>query len=1742
MVETLRKRKKKVSRTNRRGGGVNLFKARASSDYFLVNNHKIPDEIAVNRYILNNLFGLNGKILQLPYPGEIFYANTDRDIQSAYVCVQSCISGLKSSNEFNVLQQFISKGAAKEHIGEISVDKLLKECNLDLYNKHLSLSYINYVIRAGMSPNSAVFKAYKDIIDMNKNKKIDLNSSIRFTKVYDTIKKIIDKLDLDDISKLNNAYTSNYVVYGIPLIKYTPEMLKNKLCEPRDVIKSQRVIPFLLKDIRNHIRIEGIQQKLKDNLKKSINFDQEDSYNNRFGVLDLEDNNMIPYSKTYKDAGVLLKEAADIVHKTATGDTSPEDTTVKETLDDEDEEREKAETKTDEEGDETKTDEEGDETNTGEEGDEPAEGETGDVESKARMKDVIKQIKENYESFEENNTSSDKKLSRSSKKANEIIKMIFPTDDEVQRLINENKIELYNDFIIVSVETRIKAVKEGGKNAVGNLYKLKGDKIIKEKSTSRLGYIREALEYTGRGQISKKIVIIINPTKKGRYIRVSYVHNQEEFLLSVFSEKNEQRISIEDSRDTEEDEEASYEESTGGGMYTRRIRKKTLRKRYSGGGIRKKLSKGAVNLFKDVRTLAKKTKKKLYDNLFTGQFTSGTLSWLRKWTSTRMVDIEMRRKNWNFRVGDTFLWLGNEYLYKKWQTTTRELKSLGLINETYLNTGTRETTFLDSNTFNRLPIKGSYCTIIGYGTDILYASNESGLSDEERASKNEIINKLTEYKNVYKHGNLLNGTTPKLLLYDRITSRIIREDIATKMKNPDSEVSQSNYYEWAHYEKDEDLYNEKGKNVDDFQKREKTPNKSCYYIIESKPRSHLPSKICKVYADELQLWGQNYSRFSSLLRRLGRKIKGSLNLRNSLTTQEDINVRFKEALKNWDSELNILDRDKYSKTMEEDAEQAGGGPDILDIVDTGEALLDQAQDTLQGNVRKSIDSSGSGKYGPQKEAKILDHFPFIRSLPATLYAYITDYIINHCKDKDDDPVKMLETFKNQLSKSNVVDENIFYRYGSHIENFEIYYHYYFSKKDIRNILKLMGQSNDTRKYRLIPRMFKDINGLQTEERNNFDVFYNSVINNSDKYRIEEKKKIRDIRSTGINNERIYNFFPNIYSHYSLSGEETPKKGGQITKYLEDIIQNNMSITDIRDINKYGIDMLRWINKNNAYANNFVETDRATYISIPSLLNITPNKEKEKGQIELYSLGYYVFIQSSNYSAESKGSGNQSLFWHDRHISIENYKKSIESFPEDIHINQRDISEEEEKLNIIQEYLHAPIIFIVNRGRVYIPPIFYCISEVSLSFMKSEVKKINLEWSMVEFKADKDNSDTNDSIDPIDIREYCINFIDGLKSKNILYVKNVNLPNTSESLDANSKRFAKFDNIHFNQYNSRKRVLPVTTTALDQARMIPWMNSLNKLSNDEGYIGEIDKKLEIKPSGNKPLNRIFGGLQTIESSGMEFYDYEHIKNAIKYMQDIDSQTGTSTASSWWQKSKEVVGKKISMEAIKRLGSFTGGSLFFQDKDISKNNIDKSVDNVNFFKYLFFKYSLDMNIFKEWGKPTFIRWKKTQEQGSTLVLEPNMIMRLNNQKCIRMYNYVQDMRNTVIYSFLKKIKVEMEKNKSMKFEGILDSTIREGFGFAKSLAKSKIRQKVQGEQHLTVDQNVNYEGQPPSFISDDNEVFGGTRKTRKKNKYRKMKRTGKKLRRTGKKLRRTNQKMKRTDKKNKKKTGKKRVYNP
>ena len=44
-----------------------------------------------------------------------------------------------------------------------------------------------------------------------------------------------------------------------------------------------------------------------------------------------------------------------------------------------------------------------------------------------------------------------------------------------------------------------------------------------------------------------------------------------------------------------------------------------------------------------------------------------------------------------------------------------------------------------------------------------------------------------------------------------------------------------------------------------------------------------------------------------------------------------------------------------------------------------------------------------------------------------------------------------------------------------------------------------------------------------------------------------------------------------------------------------------------------------------------------------------------------------------------------------------------------------------------------------------------------------------------------------------------------------------------------------------------------------------------------------------------------------------------------------------------------------------------------------------------------------------KKTFIRWEKLEEKDINLVLEPNMIMRLNSKHCISMYKSVKDMTN-------------------------------------------------------------------------------------------------------------------------------------
>ena len=70
----------------------------------------------------------------------------------------------------------------------------------------------------------------------------------------------------------------------------------------------------------------------------------------------------------------------------------------------------------------------------------------------------------------------------------------------------------------------------------------------------------------------------------------------------------------------------------------------------------------------------------------------------------------------------------------------------------------------------------------------------------------------------------------------------------------------------------------------------------------------------------------------------------------------------------------------------------------------------------------------------------------------------------------------------------------------------------------------MGQSDDYRDNRLIPRMFKDLENLKTEQNNEFDTLYNSIVDKSDKYSLNEIIHNENINPQGITNEIAINLF------------------------------------------------------------------------------------------------------------------------------------------------------------------------------------------------------------------------------------------------------------------------------------------------------------------------------------------------------------------------------------------------------------------------------------------------------------------------------------------------------------------------------------------------------------------------------------------------------------------------------------------
>ena len=87
-----------------------------------------------------------------------------------------------------------------------------------------------------------------------------------------------------------------------------------------------------------------------------------------------------------------------------------------------------------------------------------------------------------------------------------------------------------------------------------------------------------------------------------------------------------------------------------------------------------------------------------------------------------------------------------------------------------------------------------------------------------------------------------------------------------------------------------------------------------------------------------------------------------------------------------------------------------------------------------------------------------------------------------------------------------------------------------------------------------------------------------------------------------------------------------------------------------------------------------------------------------------------------------GDDNQSLYFLDRHITKERYENSINTFSR-YSASDSDLS----KLSNSDDILH-PIIFIIHDGKLYIPPIFYSISDNF--FIVYERKNKNYKSSMV----------------------------------------------------------------------------------------------------------------------------------------------------------------------------------------------------------------------------------------------------------------------------------------------------------------------------------------------------------------------------------------------------------------------------
>ena len=474
---------------------------------------------------------------------------------------------------------------------------------------------------------------------------------------------------------------------------------------------------------------------------------------------------------------------------------------------------------------------------------------------------------------------------------------------------------------------------------------------------------------------------------------------------------------------------------------------------------------------------------------------------------------------------------------------------------------------------------------------------------------------------------------------------------------------------------------------------------------------------------------------------------------------------------------------------------------------------------------------------------------------------------------------------------------------------------------------------------------------------------------------------------------------------------------------------------------------------------------------------------------------------------------------------------------------------------LQQYIYAPLLFIEYDGKVYIPPCFFDIDD-------QEVQKMDNHSIVCEEYRNPDkivDPGSTEAMECVDIRSYCVEYINKMKQNKLLYINSRNLKHNAVISTQTETSFSNFDGKKLNQYNSVKDII-----GRDVFRSF-----LNGLAEVSGSTEANEKKL-TSPFPNMPITTIERDLSTnnpiinflmhpnykdqITYSSMKdcaFYDSFHLRNAYGFLSDQRLGVGTGIFSGFSNYISIATGSTDNVDNMKNLGMFAWSNnqkkkiLFFSSGLQSYKG-----DCPEFFKHLFFKHICDIKMFSdisleedlnpyqsdgEWKERntrnmsidmkgptyTFNRWTQA---GASVPLSLNFNMKkriVDFKKCFSLYEkYTIDNNANVLNQIIQKM---------------LDYDLATG---GEKSYMNNVDNQTSGSTFFKIITTL--AGVATIGMAANQVISGGGYKSLKK--YSKMNQNLKKSHKKRiQKNKRTHKKLKRTKRKNKR-THKKKSYNP